>query len=48
MYKKILVPLDGSELAEKALPEAEMLAKLCNSEIILFEVVPFMPIYGSP
>jgi nucleotide-binding universal stress UspA family protein len=48
MYKKILVPLDGSELAEKALVEAEQLARVLGSEIILFEVVPFMPIYGSP
>lgn len=48
MYRKILVPLDGSELAEKALVEAETLAKAFDAEIILFEVVPFMPIYGSP
>ncbi len=48
MYKKILVPLDGSELARKALDEAEKLAKCFNAEIILFEVVQFMPIYGSP
>ena len=48
MYKKILVPLDGSELAKKALAEAEKLAKSFDAEIILFQVVPFMPIYGSP
>jgi nucleotide-binding universal stress UspA family protein len=48
MYKKILVPLDGSELAKKALEEAEKLAKCFNAEIILFQVVQFMPIYGSP
>jgi nucleotide-binding universal stress UspA family protein len=48
MYKKILVPLDGSELAKGALDEAEKLAKSFDSEIILFQVVPFMPIYGSP
>jgi len=48
MYKKILVPLDGSELAKKALPHAEKLAHTFGSEIILFQVVPFMPIYGSP
>jgi nucleotide-binding universal stress UspA family protein len=48
MYKKILVPLDGSELAKKALDEAERLAKCFDAEIILFEVIPFMPIYGSP
>ncbi|HMK76373.1 MAG TPA: universal stress protein [Thermodesulfobacteriota bacterium] len=48
MYKKILVPLDGSELAKMALDQAEKLAKTFDSEIILFQVVPFMPIYGSP
>ncbi|MEW6375538.1 MAG: universal stress protein [Thermodesulfobacteriota bacterium] len=48
MYKKILVPLDGSELAKKALDQAEKLAKTFDAEIILFQVVPFMPIYGSP
>ncbi|NWF94189.1 MAG: universal stress protein [Syntrophaceae bacterium] len=48
MYKKILVPLDGSELAKKALEHAEKLAKTFDAEIVLFEVVPFIPIYGSP
>jgi len=48
MYKKILVPLDGSELSKKALDQAEKLAKTFDAEIILFQVVPFMPIYGSP
>jgi nucleotide-binding universal stress UspA family protein len=48
MYKKILVPLDGSDLARTALEEAEKLAKAFDAEIILFQVVPFMPIYGSP
>jgi len=47
MYKKILVPLDGSELAKTALGQAEQLAKTFDAEIILFQVVPFMPIYGS-
>jgi nucleotide-binding universal stress UspA family protein len=48
MYKRILVPLDGSELAKKALDHIEPLAKIFDAEIILFQVVPFMPIYGSP
>ena len=47
MYKKILVPLDGSELAEKALDHAEELARAFDAEIILFQVV-LMPIYGAP
>jgi len=46
MYKKILVPLDGSEVAKKALDHAEKLAKAFDAEIILFQVVPLMPIYG--
>jgi nucleotide-binding universal stress UspA family protein len=48
MYKKILVPLDGSELARRALDQAEKLAQTFDAEIILFQVVPFLPIYGSP
>lgn len=48
MYKKILVPLDGSEMAKKGLEEAEKLAQIFGAEIVLFQVVPFMPIYGSP
>jgi nucleotide-binding universal stress UspA family protein len=40
--------LDGSELAKTALDQAEKLAKSFDAEIVLFQVVPFMPIYGSP
>jgi nucleotide-binding universal stress UspA family protein len=32
MYKRILVPLDGSKLAECALPHAEEVAKGCGTE----------------
>jgi len=35
MYKKILVPLDGSKLAECALPYAEALAKGCDTEEVI-------------
>ena len=38
MYEKIMVPLDGSELAEVALPYAEELAVQLGSEIILISV----------
>jgi nucleotide-binding universal stress UspA family protein len=39
MYKKILVPLDGSKLAECALPHVETLAKGCDTkEVILISV----------
>jgi nucleotide-binding universal stress UspA family protein len=37
-YKKILVPLNGSELAEKALPYAKSIAKLKKSKVTLFAV----------
>lgn len=40
MYRKILVPLDGSTLAEAALPHAEALAKLEDAEIIILRVPP--------
>ena len=46
MYKKILVPLDGSESAKKALDHTEILAKTFDAEIILFQVVPLMPMHG--
>ncbi|MBI3949809.1 MAG: universal stress protein [Acidobacteria bacterium] len=38
MFKKILVPLDGSALAEEALPYAEDMARTRQSEIFLFRV----------
>jgi len=37
-YKTILVPLDGSEIAEKGLPYVKSIAKLKNSNVILFAV----------
>jgi nucleotide-binding universal stress UspA family protein len=38
MFEKILVPLDGSELAEAALPYVQGLAERLDSEAILFTV----------
>jgi nucleotide-binding universal stress UspA family protein len=38
LYQKILVPLDGSALAERALPYAKAVAKLKTCEVILFAV----------
>lgn len=42
MYKKILVPLDGSQLAEAALPHAEAIAKSEGAEIVLLRI-PMIP-----
>jgi nucleotide-binding universal stress UspA family protein len=42
MYKRVLVPLDGSELAEEALPHAVAQARRFQAELILLRVVePF-------
>jgi nucleotide-binding universal stress UspA family protein len=39
MFKKILVPLDGSKLAGKILPQVEKLVKHCGAEVHLIRVV---------
>jgi nucleotide-binding universal stress UspA family protein len=39
MFRQIMVPLDGSELAERALPCAERLAVLCDATLYLARVV---------
>jgi nucleotide-binding universal stress UspA family protein len=36
MFKKILVPLDGSEIAKKVLPKVVEMAKAFNSQVTLF------------
>jgi nucleotide-binding universal stress UspA family protein len=49
MYRKILVPLDGSKLAECVLPHVEALAKGCQiQEVVLARVhEPFRGFTGS-
>ena len=42
MFKKILVPLDRSELAEKILPHVEDLAKIHEARITLLTVGHFL------
>ena len=39
MFKRILVPLDGSKLAEGVLPSVESLAGQLNAEVYLIQVV---------
>lgn len=39
MYQKILVPLDGSKLAERAIPWADELARTLGAEVTLLRVV---------
>ena len=40
MFKKILVPLDGSELAAKIIPQVADLAKSQNAAVVLLYVYP--------
>jgi nucleotide-binding universal stress UspA family protein len=39
MYKKILVPLDGSKRAEKILPHVEALAGCLQAAVIFLQVI---------
>ena len=39
MYSKILLPLDGSDLAGQAIPHAVSLAKQTGAQIVLLEVI---------
>lgn len=39
-YQKILVTLDGSELAKQALPHAQLLAQQTGATLILLQLVP--------
>ena len=39
MYRRIIVPLDGSALAEQALPQAEGLARLTGAPLHLVRVI---------
>lgn len=48
MYKTILVPLDGSKLAEAILAHVEELAKLYGSTIILLQVFELPHMIGLP
>ncbi len=44
MYKKILIPLDGSEFAEAALPHARVLATCTGAQLALLRVA-IQPLY---
>ena len=47
MYKRILLPLDGSDVAEQAAPHAMAQARLCGAELILLRVLePFLHVRG--
>jgi nucleotide-binding universal stress UspA family protein len=47
MFNKILVPLDGSELAAKILPQVEDLAKTYQSQVTLITIGHFASAAGA-
>src|SRR4051812_9670156 len=49
MYRRIVVPLDGSDIAELAIPEAERMARLTSAPLHLIRVVDprQVPWYGA-
>jgi nucleotide-binding universal stress UspA family protein len=46
MMKSILVPLDGSALAERALPHAEAIARAAQARLVLMRVAPERTVSG--
>ncbi len=48
MYEEILVPLDGSELAEAALPHARALAKAFDSRVTLISILEPAAVFSQP
>ena len=40
MFQRILVPLDGSERAEQALPVAAHIARASHGSVLLLSVLP--------
>lgn len=46
MYKRILVPLDGSKLAETVLPHVEVMAKAGDGEVVLATVTEHISARG--
>ena len=48
MYKKILVPLDGSTRAEAILPHVEDLASCYDATVVLLQIIEPIIAYASP
>lgn len=48
MFNRILVPLDGSTLAERAIPHAEQFARIFGSNIILLQVLDPTSYHENP
>jgi nucleotide-binding universal stress UspA family protein len=44
MYRRILVPIDGSDTAQRGLDEALGLAKTCSASLVLLHVIEYYPV----
>ena len=47
LIKRILVPLDGSEVGESAVPDAVALSQALGAELVFFHVVELVPVVAS-
>lgn len=47
MYKRILVPLDGSGRAEAIIPHVEYLARTCPAQVLFLQVNDAMPVLAG-
>jgi len=47
MFERILVPLDGSPGAERAIPVAARLARSAEGSLVFLQVVPPLPVLGE-
>jgi nucleotide-binding universal stress UspA family protein len=48
MFNRILLPLDGSILAERAIPHAEQFARIFDASIVLLRVLEVTPHHENP
>lgn len=48
MFNRIHVPLDGSTLAERAIPHAEQFARIFGSSIVLLQVLDPTSFHENP
>jgi nucleotide-binding universal stress UspA family protein len=48
MFNKILVPLDGSTLAERSIPHAELFARIFGANIVLLKVLEPAAYHDNP
>ena len=48
MYRRMLVPMDGSKRAEAILPHVEELGERYGAEVVFLRVIESTPVYSGP